>query len=823
MPWSSLRGFSEARDLLDGLDPIALTEAIRDESGAIIDFRYIGANEAFGEAVGGQVDDLIGHNLLELSPSYRESGLFESFRQVVETSESFSAELPWSGEQLDLGYFELTLRKFGDGCVASGHREFAGVVNEDGQPRGESAPSPLVLLDREGVITSWSDAASALYGWTSDEVIGREDIAITNGDREMESLLLARVFRGETLPPMASQRLTRDGNVVDVEVTLAPLRDADGEVIGATMLHRNITERVVIGGSAAGASNAAGALADAMAEFVVLLDPVLDDSGALVGLKYDYVNQAFAAMMAMSPEQIVGQSLADVFPTVNSTGLVDSLLRVVQTGIPFVSELPWNEGRHVRAIVETRATRFGRGLLITGQDVTDRRRVERQLLGEGMVDPLTGLVNRRVLIDRLRHDLSRLQRDPGEIAVLFIDLDGFKGVNDTLGHDAGDDVLREVGRRLRLATRNGDTTARIGGDEFVVVLSSVMNRREPAMVAARIHEALAMPMAIPAGPVRLGTSIGIAMSADAAAVTSDALIEPEELVRRADLAMYRAKQRKGDRFEFYDEQISEEIHARVATEQALRAAVEHDEFEPWYQPEVDLATGRVVGLEVLTRWVKSDGSLIPAAEWVEHAEDAGLIIRLDRRVRIQACQEFSQWPREGLAGFTRLWLNMSALELLEPDAASTLLSTIHDAGLLPTDVGVEITETALLGDPIATAANIDAFADAGVCVAIDDFGTGYASLSALRELRVDTIKIDRSFTEGVPGDVFDDAVVAATVAISETLDLRVVGEGVETIEQRDALVAAGCMVGQGYLYAPAMSGKRVGELLASGRCLGPAE
>jgi predicted signal transduction protein with EAL and GGDEF domain len=356
--------------------------------------------------------------------------------------------------------------------------------------------------------------------------------------------------------------------------------------------------------------------------------------------------------------------------------------------------------------------------------------------------------------------------------------------------------------------RPSDTIARIGGDEFVVVVPRTHSHRDPAAVAERLLDRLAEPIKVADTSVRLGGSIGI--------TTSRGRGDAEDLVRQADLAMYRAKRRHGDRFEFFDDHISAEVHQRVTTEQALRAAVEHDEFEPWFQPEVDLRTGRIVGFEALARWRQPDGTLVPAAEWVEHAETSGLITRLDRALREKACNEFASWPRPGLSALVRLWLNVSARELVEADTAEVLLDTVHRAGLQPSDIGIEITETALVAEPETANANIASLVLAGVRVAVDDFGTGFASLASLRDLQVDTIKIDRTFTQGIPGDDFDDAVVAATVALSDTLELGIVGEGIETTLQRDALAEMGCTTGQGYLFSPPLPGNEAAALITAG-------
>jgi diguanylate cyclase (GGDEF)-like protein len=531
-----------------------------------------------------------------------------------------------------------------------------------------------------------------------------------------------------------------------------------------------------------------------MPEALVVMEAVRDERGGIVDFTYEQVNAAFCGLVGEERPALIGSRLLELFPSHRDLGLFDAYVEVVDSGVPLVMELPWFSERNVHAFIEVTATPFDDGFIATGRDVTERRLRDERRAVEAMTDPLTGLGNRRMLIERIRHDLSGLARDDGEVAVLFVDLDQFKGVNDTLGHDAGDEVLCEVALRLVDQLRPSDTICRIGGDEFVVVLPRARTHRDPAVIAQRIRSALAEPIATSASEVRLGASIGIAVS--------DGVDDPEELVRQADLAMYRAKRRSGDRFEFFDGRIGDEVRERVRIEQELRTAVARGDFEAWFQPEVDLRSGRVVGFEALARWVRPDETIVPATDWVEVAESIGLITRLDRQLRSFACSEFaSRLCPEG-DGPVRLWLNVSARELGERDTAEVLLRTVDDAGLRPDDLGIEVTETALVADPAAATANISTLVGEGVQIAVDDFGTGFASLASLRDLQVDTLKIDRSFTRGVPGNDFDDAIVAATVALSDSLDLRVVGEGIETTTQREALVEYGCTIGQGYLFAP---------------------
>ncbi|MFM7063852.1 MAG: putative bifunctional diguanylate cyclase/phosphodiesterase [Actinomycetes bacterium] len=727
---------------------------------------------------------------------------------VVEHQEPWSADPPWSAERSAEGFFHIDVRPLADGYVVQGrvtteHRReqlVAEVV--------QSSTDAIVVADLEGRITLWSRAAEQMYGWTEDEVLGQHiSVLATDAERDAQSQLWTAATAGRPSGPVDVVRQTKGGKMLDLELWVVPLQDERGRTVGAMSVQRSAAETAALRRAAAHARRRLAEVMDAVPVSIGVLSTVTDATGDVVDFIYEQVNAAFCELVGEVRETLLGNSLLDLYPSHLDLGLFDAYRQVVQTGDPFVAELPWFEERNLAGYLEVKVMKFNDGIIATGRDVTDRKLLEEDLSNEALTDPLTGLGNRRMLIERIRHDLARLDREEGELAVLFLDLDHFKDVNDTQGHDVGDLVLQEVARRLLQELRPADTVARLGGDEFVIVLPRAHTVRDPATVAQRLLDSVSQPIAVGSVEVRLGGSIGI--------TTSQGDDDAENLVRQADLAMYRAKRRSGDRFEFFDDQISEEVHDRVTTQQALRAAVEHDEFEPWFQPEVDLRTGRIVGFEALARW-HTNGTVVPAVDWVGHAESAGLMTRLDRAVQTKACAMFAGWSRPGLRALVRLWLNVSARELIEAGTAAVLLATVRQAGLQASDVGVEITETALVADPAAANANIEQLVDAGVRIAVDDFGTGFASLASLRDLKVDTIKIDRSFTKGVPGDEFDDAVVAATVALSDSLELGIAGEGIETEAQRVALAELGCTTGQGYLFSPPLPGDDAAKLLSAG-------
>jgi diguanylate cyclase (GGDEF)-like protein/PAS domain S-box-containing protein len=427
----------------------------------------------------------------------------------------------------------------------------------------------------------------------------------------------------------------------------------------------------------------------------------------------------------------------------------------------------------------------------------DRADADDRLQHQAMHDPLTGLANRSLVLDRLGQALLRLDRKGSSVAALFLDLDRFKMINDSLGHDAGDEVLIEVGRRLTNAMRTGDTVARFGGDEFVVVCEGVDNTRAVMLAAERITEALAEPFPVARGEVNVLTaSIGIAMSQ----VPTD---RAESLLRDADAAMYRAKSRGGATTQLFDEALRSQVVVRLETERALRRALDRDELEVYYQPEVRIVDGGIVAAEALVRWNHPTKGLIGPAHFVGVAEETGLILPMGVYVLETACRQLAIWRRDGVVppGFV-MSLNLSGRQLFRQDLASTVRRALHTSGVAPGSICLEVTESVLVDDVDGTAAALLKLKDVGVRLAIDDFGTGYSSLAYLKRFPFDQLKIDRCFTEGLGHDAADEAIVAATIQMAHALGMKVVAEGVEELEQLTVLTQLGCDLAQGYYFAP---------------------
>jgi diguanylate cyclase (GGDEF)-like protein/PAS domain S-box-containing protein len=430
-------------------------------------------------------------------------------------------------------------------------------------------------------------------------------------------------------------------------------------------------------------------------------------------------------------------------------------------------------------------------------DVTERRQFEQRLAYQATHDPLTGLPNRALLMQELAATLAGADA-ANPAAVVFLDLDHFKWVNDSLGHDAGDDLLRVLGHRLQGVVRTTDLVGRFGGDEFVVIMPGIRpsegtsDRERAAELAARLNTVFRDSFLLGEREVVLTASLGIAF-------VDRTGLRPEQIVRDADAAMYRAKELGRDRFEVFDAPLRARAVRRMELEHALRRAVEREELRVWFQPEVDLATGTVVGCEALVRWERPEHGLVMPNEFIPLAEETGVIQDIGAWVLREACRQAVEWPDHD-GGPTRVRVNLAPRQLASGDLVSFVELVLTETGLAPDALCLEITETALVDETGHAREILERLALLGVRLAVDDFGTGWSSLGYLKRLPVDELKIDRSFVDGLGSDAEDTAIVTAVVNMAEALGLAVVAEGVETVAQRDELVRLGCRLAQGYLF-----------------------
>jgi diguanylate cyclase (GGDEF)-like protein len=430
--------------------------------------------------------------------------------------------------------------------------------------------------------------------------------------------------------------------------------------------------------------------------------------------------------------------------------------------------------------------------IVQFEDITARRAAEEALSDQAMRDPVTGLPNRRALLERMETALQRLRRRPGWVAVLFCDLDHFKDVNDSLGHQIGDRLLVEVADRLRSAVRPEDTVARLGGDEFVAMGEGIVDPSDAMLMALRLQDKLSSPWLAGEQVFRPQMSVGIAM-------TGDPDIGVDEMLRRADVAMYRAKAQGRNRIEVYERSVDEEVQKSVAIQHLLRRAIDSDGLVLHYQPIVRLSDRAIVGMEALVRMVAPDGTMMAPGEFVAQAESTGLVVPLGAWVLHRGLTDLERL-HTSRGHHERLSVNVSPTQLREPGFATYLLEQLEFARVEPGCVAIEVTETALLHDPERSRGELRLLHEAGIGIALDDFGTGYSSLSWLTQFPLDTVKIDKSFTDELCMDPRKAAIVAAVISVSHELGFTVVAEGIENGEQVSRLIELGCDMGQGYLF-----------------------
>jgi diguanylate cyclase (GGDEF)-like protein/PAS domain S-box-containing protein len=447
------------------------------------------------------------------------------------------------------------------------------------------------------------------------------------------------------------------------------------------------------------------------------------------------------------------------------------------------------------------------GVVVNYRDITERKALEEQLRHQAFHDVLTGLANRSLFRDRLGHALARAARGALPTAVLYLDLDDFKAINDRLGHAEGDRLLVAVGDRLRAATRAGDTVARLGGDEFAIIIEET-DPTEAAQAATRILEALVPPFELGDRHVVARASIGIAIR------TADGG-DGDELLRRADIAMYAAKARGGECHVTYEAELYDATVARMELKADLQGALERGELHVAYQPIVDIETGAISGSEALMRWAHPVRGAVPPNEFIPLAEENGLILDLGRWILESACRQTRAWQQEAGRSALTVSVNLSGRQIADPNLVADVARVLALTELDPHCLTLEITETVLIQDVDATVTAFRALKALGIRLAIDDFGTGYSSLSYLRQFPIDILKIDRSFVASLDGSADSNALVRSIINLSSTLRLDTVAEGIETAEQRQVLRGLGAHRGQGHLFARAMDPASMAAALAA--------
>lgn len=527
-----------------------------------------------------------------------------------------------------------------------------------------------------------------------------------------------------------------------------------------------------------------------------------------------YASPSVAQLLDRADAGFVGDEFADLVDPEDRPAFERACRTARPASLVIRIRPPGAAERHLDAqFTDLLRDRHVRGVVMNARDVTERVQLEEELTRQAFRDQLTGLANRALFHDRLAQALARSSRSNERFALLLLDLDSFKRVNDSLGHDVGDQLLVQVAQRFDALTRASDTLARFGGDEFAVLVDGADERRATAM-ADRLIESLTGPVSVAGHELPVGASIGIVVHDGGPGVA-------EDLLRHADLAMYAAKERGRDRHELYHEEMARGVGELLGLERELRDGLQAGEFALHYQPEIDLDTKGIVGVEALLRWTSPSRGSVPPAMFIPIAETTGMIHRLGDFVLREACRQAVEWSADGVLppGFT-MWVNVSGVQLSAGGIAAAVETTLRESGLAAGMLGLEITETAIVAEGAAERVQKDLqrLHALGVRIAIDDFGTGFSALGQLRRFPIDVIKVDRSFVQGIEHHAKDAAITANLVNLAHALGIRAIAEGVESSDQLVSLEGLGCDLAQGFLFArPAASDVIRATLVAASR------
>jgi diguanylate cyclase (GGDEF)-like protein/PAS domain S-box-containing protein len=527
------------------------------------------------------------------------------------------------------------------------------------------------------------------------------------------------------------------------------------------------------------------------------------------------VNAAFSDITGYGREEAIGNTPRLLRSDRQDAAFYQALWHSLNTTGRWQGEI-WNRRKSGEIYPEwltINAVRNAEGELVNYvavfSDISGIKQSQAQLAHLAHHDPLTDLPNRLLFHDRLGHALSRAHRDDAQLAVLFIDLDRFKHINDSLGHLAGDGLLQEVARRLTGAVRQEDTVARMGGDEFTLLLEDLRRPEDAAVLARKLLDALARPYAIAGKELFVTASVGISLyPRDGASA--------EELVRNADAAMYQAKDDGRNGYHFYTPELTAAALQRVHLEADLRRALRRGELVVHYQPQIELGSGRLIGAEALVRWRHPEQGLIPPDRFIHLAEDTGLIIELGELVLRAACRQAMEWLADGVP-IERIAVNVSAQQVQRSDFVATVRKVLAETGLPAGHLELEVTETFIMGQAEEGIRALHQLREMGVRLAVDDFGTGYSSLGYLKRLPIHMLKIDRSFVSELQDDSEDLAIAKAVIALGRTLGLQVIAEGVEHDDQAGLLLAEGCHYAQGYLFGRPVEGADFAQRWAPAR------
>jgi diguanylate cyclase (GGDEF)-like protein/PAS domain S-box-containing protein len=642
----------------------------------------------------------------------------------------------------------------------------------------------VVGSDAQGAILSFNPAAEKIFGYSAAELIGRK-MSVLFPDSEVGLALQAadQEKSGRVIRDLAARR--RDGSLYHLDLSVSEINfDGHPSYIG---IMRDISERK--------RSEKELGLATKIFENIGEATVVTDAENNIVS-----VNPAFTEITGYAAKEVIGKN-----PRIMGSGRHDKEFfrsmwaAILDTG-HWQGEI-WDRRKNGDiypkwlsiSVVRDKPGGQIRNYIAIFSDITERKEAEKRIQFMAHYDALTGLPNRILLHDRLAHDISHAARSHKQVALLFLDLDRFKTINDSLGHNVGDLLLQSVAERLKECLRSGDTVARLGGDEFVVILPDLQEADYAATVARKILECVAAPHAVGGHELSTTASIGISVYPHDGS-------DRETLVKNADIAMYKSKEAGRNNYLFFTEEMNDRAEERLAMENSLRHALEREEFMLYFQPQVNSATGRIIGAEALIRWRHPSLGMVMPGTFIPIAEESGLIVAIGEWVLREACRQNRAWQMAGLPAVP-VAVNLSAVQFRQKNLVEIVADTLRQTGLAPRHLELEITESSIIQN-VETAINtLHELKAMGVLISIDDFGTGYSNLGYLKRFPIDKLKIDQSFVRDLTTSPDDATIVRLVINMAKSLQLKVIAEGVETREQLDFLSEHQCEEAQGYYFS----------------------
>jgi len=789
----------------------------------------------------------------------------------------------------------------------------------------------IISAELDGTITSWNRGAERIYGYSAVEALGRHiSFSYLPEKRAKAHAFLQRIADGETIERFDTQRVTKNGTIIDVSLSVSAIKDRTGKIVGASGIARDVTARRQAQNALVESERRYRSLFENMLEGFAYCEMLFDDCGRPIDFVYLAVNSTFGKLTGL--ENVVGKRVTEVIPGIKESEpeLFERYGRVALTGKPerfeievkalgiwfSISAYGLENGRFVatfdnvterkraelrlreaeeqyRTIFEENSigicnsTADGRFLSVNPAfarmfgydspeemlarvlnarqlyvDAKRRREIDRQLREQGKCedrevqgyrkdgstiwirasvravhnadgsflyyvgaaenitehkcleervqflayyDALTGLPNRTLLQDRLTKALASARRQKDKVALLFLDLDRFKDINDSLGHSVGDLLLQEVAERLKRWGREQDTVARIGGDEFLIVLTRIKDIADAAVAAERLMDKMTAEFVVQGHPLTVSCSLGISIFPEHGA-------DGETLIKNADAAMYSAKDYGRNNFQFFTADMNAQVVERLTLENGLRLALDRKELFLVYQPQIEIATGRIIGLEALLRWQHPELGLVPPDKFIRIAENSGLIMPIGEWVLRTACSQARKWQDEGLLAVP-VAVNVSAVQFRQAGFCELIGRVFWETGLAPHYLELELTESLLLSNADTMFSVLQDLRAMGLKLAIDDFGTGYSSLSYLRQFPVGKLKIDRSFIRDIVVNPDDAAIATAIIGMAKSLNLKVIAEGVEDEAQMSFLRARQCDEIQGYYFSKPLAVDKVADKL----------